>query len=90
MLKLEDALKIANDYLKELADSDVESALDAQTHWIFYGKPSIGGVGVKVDKKTGTPDVFILPDEENFKLLDKAVKIALPTISSDRKIFLAE
>lgn len=53
--------------------------LDAQSHWIFYagetGTVEIGSSGIKISKETGKIEDFILPDEENFELLDRATKM---------------
>ena len=90
MLTLEEALKIANKYLEDIEDTQVKSALDAKSHWIFYGEPTIGGAGVKINKETALVEDFILPDEENFALLDKAIKVELPKNPAVGKFFLAQ
>ena len=90
MITFEEGLKIANEYLKDADDTQVESALDAGTCWIFYGEPCIGGAGVKINKETANAEDFILPDEENFELLERAVKIELPQKTAVGKFFLAQ
>lgn len=93
MTKFETALKAANDYLLEEEGLPATKALDAPTHWIFYAVPeggfSVGNAGVKVDKQTGKLEDFILPDDENFELLDRAQEIELPQQHS-RKFFVAQ
>jgi hypothetical protein len=37
----------------------------------------IGGVGIKIMKDSGKVEDFILPDDDNFELLDRAVEVFL-------------
>lgn len=75
------ALEMAVQYYNNLNCTSVTRALDAQTHWIFYGgrkdEIEIGGTGIKINKKDGQIEDFILPDDENFELLGKSNKIDL-------------
>lgn len=79
MMLYENALKIAEDYFAQNGNTAVSCALDAPTHWIFYGgkacEVEIGGAGIKIHKASGDISDFILPDAENFRLLDAAQKI---------------
>ena len=94
MIKLETALKIANEHLMKMEGSVAKTALDTQTCWIFFAsseeEPSIGGAGVKVDKNTGELKDFILPNDENFELLEKSHEIELPPENSGRRFFVAQ
>lgn len=82
MTALEAAVEIANDYFLKEEGLPVTKALDAETHWIFYAVPEegavIGNAGVKIEKATGRLEDFILPDDENFELLDRAKEIKIP------------
>ncbi len=80
-MKLDEAYKIATEYFIKLCNKAVnnDSILDAGSHWIFYpgyeGVTEFGIEGIKIEKKTGNIEVFILPNDENFELLDRATKI---------------
>ena len=93
-MKFEDAVKAANEYLLNEDGLPVSKAYDAQTHWIFYAVSeegfSIGNAGVKVEKKTGNLADFILPDDENFELLDRANEIELPKNGEERNFFVVQ
>lgn len=77
----DEALAAAEEYFNKNSNSSVSSALDAQTHWIFYGGDKnvveIGSAGIKINKESGIVENFFLPDEENFILLDNSIKIEL-------------
>lgn len=92
MIKLDDAVKIANEYFLKEYDLTVATAMDAETHWIFYAVPEdgsvIGNAGVKVEKATGNLEDFILPDDENFELLDRAKPIEMPQRIAPGKFFV--
>lgn len=94
MTELEMATKMANEYLLEEEGLPVTTAMDAETHWIFYAVPEegpgIGSAGVKIDKRTGKLEDFILPDDENFELLDRAKEIKLPNEIAARKFFVVQ
>ena len=80
-MNFEEALALAEKYFREKNGTKVARALDAQTHWIFYGgerdQVDYGGAGIKIDRQTGAIGDFILPDSSNFELLDRAEPIAL-------------
>ena len=94
MTNFESAVRAANEYLLEAEGLPVGRALDAQTHWIFYGVPeggyAVGNAGVKVDKKSGELEDFILPDDENFELLDKAQEVEIPLEFVRGKFFVVQ
>lgn len=73
-----EALAAAEQHFNHLKKTGVTYALDAKTHWIFYGgiegKVEYGGAGIKIEKETGKMEDFLLPNEENFKLLEQAEK----------------
>lgn len=78
-MTFEEAYEEAKAYFKRDGIIDIACALDADTHWIFYpgkaDKMEVGSEGIKIEKQTGQLDEFFLPDDENFELLDKSVKI---------------
>ncbi len=80
-MEFKDALAQAADYFYRTKGTGVICALDAKTHWIFYGgikgKVEIGGTGIKIEKETGRVEDFILPDSEHFKMLENAEEIKL-------------
>ena len=82
MLNINEAYEKAVTYFKKNNDYSIACALDAGTHWIFYpGKPDVvevGSKGIKIEKKSGLIEDFILPDDENFELLDRAEKVDIP------------
>ena len=82
MTEFKVALKMANDYFSKEDGLPVTQAMDAETHWIFYAVPeegpALGNAGVKIEKATGKLEDFILPDDENFELLDRAKAIEIP------------
>lgn len=82
-MELLEALKKANDYFLRTCNEGVNKAgiLDAKTHWIFYPRldntVELGLGGLKIEKNTGIMEDFILPDDNNFELLDQSTKIEL-------------
>lgn len=77
MIDLARAIDIAKEYLE---CTEIEIVLDAPGYWIIYKKTDeieIGGYGALIKKDTGAVKPFILPSEENFEILDKAVEINL-------------
>lgn len=80
-MTFDQALNMAEQYYGDLNHTSVTRALDAQTHWIFYGgrkdEIEIGGAGIKINKADGQIEDFILPDDENFELLERSTKIDL-------------
>lgn len=75
------ALDMARKHFGASGGSQIACALDAGVCWIFYGgsmeEQEIGGVGIKIKKDSGKVEDFILPDDDNFELLDRAVEISL-------------
>ena len=75
------ALDMANVYFQQKGEGAAACALDAGTHWIFYGgEPGVtkvGSAGIKINKVSGVLEEFILPDFENFELLDRAYPVDL-------------
>ena len=94
MTDFEDAVKAANEYLLDAEGLPVTKALDAQTHWVFFAVPkegyAVGNAGVKVDKQSGKLEDFILPDDENFELLDRAKDIDIPPEFVRGKFFVVQ
>lgn len=80
-MEFSQALDIARKHFGASGVSTIACALDAEICWIFYGgsmeEKEIGGVGIKVMKDSGKVEDFILPDDDNFELLDRAVEISL-------------
>ena len=80
-MTLQEACEQALAYFRIQNRDSIASALDAQSHWIFYpgtpGQAEYGLAGIKIDKESGAVETFILPDEENFELLERAVKVEL-------------
>lgn len=83
-MKFEIACKKAMEYFKkEYGDTGLCSIKDLGDKWLFdgsdkeqsivYGKP-----GITIDKKTGEMELFHLPNEKNFELLDAALDISIP------------
>ena len=93
-MEFADVVKMVNEYFLKEDGLSVTTAMDAETHWIFYAVPedgsAIGNAGVKVNKETGELEDFILPDDENFELLDRAKQIDLPPQITPRKFFIAQ
>ncbi len=81
MIDYEKAKSAAKDYFWKKSSKQLACALDAEGFWIFYGgdkyKTEYGGTGIKISKDTGEIFDFYLPDDENFELLEHAVKINL-------------
>lgn len=83
IMELMDALEKANNHFLNVYNQKVNKAgvLDAVTYWIFFpgeeGIVEFGVEGVKIEKSSGKMAPFILPDDENFKLLDQATKIKM-------------
>ena len=78
---IQEAYEKALTYFRSRNRDCIASVLDAGTHWIFYpgrpGQVEIGLEGIKIDKTSGIVEDFILPDDENFELLDRSVKVEL-------------
>lgn len=81
LVKFQEACKTAVEYfLREWGDGSLDSVKDIENKWLFYGGQGgmYGRQGITIDKKSGEIDLFYLPDEGNFELLDKAVEISVP------------
>lgn len=80
-MEFKEALKQAKVYFQQKGEGTTACALDAGTHWIFYGgEPGVtqvGSAGIKINRETGALEEFILPDIENFELLDRATPVEL-------------
>lgn len=83
-MKFENACEKALQYLNnEWGDTGFSSILDLGGKWLFNGinkEKSVvyGKQGVTVNKETGKIELFILPNENNFNLLDLAVDVDIP------------
>lgn len=83
-MKFEEACKKAMEYFKkEYGDTGLCSIRDLGSKWLFDGSDNeqrvvYGKQGITVDKKTGELELFYLPDETNFELLDDAVDVNIP------------
>lgn len=82
-MTFEQACKIAYKYFKDEAEKfTLTSAEDIGDKWLFEGgEPGIvlyGMLPITVDKKNGKIELFILPDKDNFKILEKAKQIEIP------------
>ena len=82
MMKYDEACKKAFDYYKKHGKKGINEVNDLGESWLFAGgDPEAiddGGYSITVDKTTGKIEPFILPDKDNFKLLDKAVQMDIP------------
>lgn len=78
------ALIIANAFFKGLDGTKATSLKESASHFVAdnipEGEVRIGGGGVKIDKLTGEADDFILPDDENFKILEDAKDIDISSL----------
>ena len=75
MIKMEEAIAKAKEYLKCY---EIGKILEVPGYWIIYKKTDeieVGGYGAIVSKESGQIKPFILPDDENFRLLDKAREV---------------
>lgn len=68
-------------FYEEMGITGLASALDAEDSWIFYGgkkgETIYGMPGARVFKESGEVVEFILPDKDNFDVLDRAAEIEL-------------
>lgn len=75
------AREIAASYFKEHGDLDISKVYDADTMWIMFGRKNgsvrYGSGGISIDKATKEIKPFILPSDENFEILDKAMLIEI-------------
>lgn len=83
-MKFEEACKIAFEYFKKgYGDIGLFPALDIGDRWVFNGdnikhETNYSRQLISVSKSTGECDLFYLPDDENFKLLEEATEIQVP------------
>lgn len=83
-MKFRLACEKAMEYFKEnYGDSGFCSIQDLGECWLFEGKNKNGLViygkpGITINKESGKQELFCLPDEKNFELLDEAVEIVVP------------
>ena len=85
MIELEEAKKIAFDYLKCSGDRIITNVFDAGDEWIVYsgvpGMKHVGGYGALINKNDGHVEPFRLPSSENFKKL-KSSKLVYEATSN--------
>lgn len=83
-MKFETACKKAMNYFsKEYGDAGLASIKDLGDKWLFDGANEDSSVVygkqcITIDKDTGEREIFCLPNEKNFKLLENAVDIVVP------------
>lgn len=77
-----EAVKKASEYFKGKFETDkISKAYENSKCWIFYpygDRVKYSGHGIKIDKITGEISIFILPNDEDFDLLDKTKEIEVP------------
>ena len=74
-----ETMALANVFFQEQLGCSAATLMDADTHWLGFSDRAdeVGGYGVKIDKQTGAVERFILPDAQNFALLNRAVRVEL-------------
>ncbi len=83
-MKFKSACNKAMEYFKkEYGDTGLCSIKDLGDKWLFDGSDDeqsivYGKQGITIDKKTGEMELFQLPNEKNFELLDDAADISIP------------
>ena len=82
MVEYGEACEIAYAYYKEVWHvKGLCEAKDLGEKWIFYPEmeePFFGDSHITVSKVDGRIEPFILPDMENFRLLENAVVVEIP------------
>lgn len=82
MIDYASACKTAYEFYKEAWHaSGLCDAKDLGEKWVFYphsNEPFFGGSHIAISKANGAMEQFVLPDEENFKLLKNAVSVEIP------------
>lgn len=82
MIKYANACKIAYEFYNETwSVSGLCDAKDLGEKWLFYpnsNEPFFGGSHIVISKADGSVEQFVLPDEENFKLLKHSVPVEIP------------
>ena len=68
---------------KDWGDVGICLIRDIGDKWLFNGaneegKTIYGKPGITIEKSTGAIGLFLLPNDENFKLLEKAVDVEIP------------
>lgn len=75
------ACKRAYKFYKSYGYKGLSEICDIGEKWLFYpnrNKMVFGEPDITIDKKTLEIKYFVLPDEENFKLLDNKIEIEVP------------
>jgi hypothetical protein len=79
MIELEEAKKIAFDYLKCSGDRVITKVFDAGDEWIIFagipGVKQVGAYGALINKNDGNVKPFKLPSQENFKKLKSSESV---------------
>ena len=75
--------KAMNYFQKEYGDIGFYSIKDLGDRWLFDGASEQSETiydkqGITIDKNTGKLDLFYLPNDKNFELLEDAVDIVIP------------
>ena len=62
-----------------MKSTEIGAVYESDQDWIMFpnneGKTRIGGFGVKINRTDGQESLFVIPSEENFKILDSAKRI---------------
>ena len=71
-----------NYFEKEYGDTGLCLIMDIGDRWLFDGASAqsetiYGKQGITIDKNTGEIDLFYLPNDKNFELLEDAVDIVI-------------
>lgn len=83
-MKFETACKTAMEYFKkEYGDVGFSSIRDLGDKWLFDGANAersvvYGKHGITIKKSSGKQELFYLPNEKNFQLLDKSTEMEIP------------
>jgi hypothetical protein len=76
MLDRDAAFRRAEEYFMAAGGLKVTKALETKNYWIFFGGDEegceYGGYGIKINKESSRTEDFVLPDDENFRLLKEA------------------
>ena len=83
-MKFEAACKKAMRYFeKEYGDTGLISIMDLGDKWLFDGANEDSSVVygkqcITIDKDTGEREIFYLPNDKNFELLENVEKMIIP------------
>ena len=81
-MNFDEACKMAYEYYKNgWKIEGLSEVKDLGEKWLFYpntNEPVFGSSYITINKNNGKLEQFILPDEENFKLLKEAINIDIP------------